>query len=224
MNLRPNTGLLIEVAGPAGSGKSTLVDLIVSRSPIRPGFEPCDIGCVPLALRRSRLIPASHVWTELRSGRLPREPLRSMVYVESWLNHGTTDADPTREPRLYDHGPFFRLATISEFGPPAGEAFQRWWMAMRDAWSETMTLVVWLDAQDATLLERIRARSRGHPVETLNDSDALTWLQRYRRAFDRALEPFHRARPDDLVRYDTTDLAPSALAASLRALIEARGG
>jgi RNase adaptor protein for sRNA GlmZ degradation len=95
---------------------------------------------------------------------------------------------------------------------------------MRDAWSGTMTLVIWLDAQDSILLARIRNRNRGHPCEALNDDEALAWLGRYRTAFESSLSIIRQLRPTDLVRFDTSSMSPDEIAESLIELIETRGG
>lgn len=218
------TNGVIEIAGPAGSGKSTLFDALSVRRPIHIGVRPFDRACVPLALRLLRHLPAGYMWGELRRGRIPREPLQSMVYLESWLRQLSGPEYLDSAPVLYDHGPFFRLATIQEFGPPAGAGLRVWWNSMREAWSGTMTLVVWLDAPDPVLLARIRERNRGHPCETMNDDEALAWLARYRTAFESALEVFRRLRPDDMVRFDTSSMSPDDIAASLAWRIETSRG
>jgi shikimate kinase len=214
-------GELIEVAGPAGCGKTTLVSSLSSRLPIRPGVTPCDRSCIPVALRLLPLLPAGYVWGELRHGRIPPEMLRSMVYLESWLSERSRRAYHDSAPVLYDHGPFFRLATLQALGP-RGTGLRRWWESMRDAWSGAITLVVWLDAPDEVLLERIRTRDREHACKRMSDDEARAWLGRYRDAFDAALEVLEERRPADVIRYDTSARSPGEIADSLLELLESR--
>ena len=221
MDSARRSGELIEIAGPAGCGKTTLVDALAARIPIHPGVTPCDRSCIPLALRLLPLLPASFVWDELRRGRVPREMLRSMVYVESWLSERSRREHHDSASVLYDHGPFFRLATLQAFGPQ-GTGLRHWWESMRDAWSGAMNLVVWLDAPDEVLLERIRARDRAHACKQMSDDEARAWLGRYRQAFDSALEVLEERRPADVVRYDTSTRNPDEIADSLLELIESR--
>ena len=91
---------------------------------------------------------------------------------------------------------------------------------MRNAWSATMSLVIWLDAPDSMLLERIRSRDRAHPCKEMSDGDASAWLGRYRAGFESSLAVLQLSRPADLVRIDTSRQRPDEIAASLVDLIE----
>ena len=223
------SGAVIELAGVAGSGKSTLFRTLAADQSIRDGVRPCDLACVTLAARRVGLLPAGFLWNELRRGRIPRETLQSMVYLESWLNHladpEAVDPGPAGPvPVVYDHGPFFRLAKLRAFGPTGGTAYQDWWESMREAWSAAMTQVVWLDAPDPVLLARIRKRNVGHPCEHMGDDEAFEWLGRYRDSFDESLRVFRDRHPASVLRFDTSGTIPEKTAASVVEWIGARGG
>lgn len=208
---------LIEIAGPAGCGKTTLVEAMATKTEIRSGIVPCDRSCLPLFIRLLPLLPAGFLRNELRHRRSVRDTVRSMVYLESWLR-----ASPEPGLTLFDHGPFFRLATLRAFGPFESPGFVGWWESMRAAWSERMTLVVWLDAPNDVLVRRIRTRDRAHACKTMEDDEAAEWLDGYRDAFDSALEVLAGIRRADIVRYDTSALSADAIAASLCELLEAR--
>jgi MoxR-like ATPase len=216
------SGEWIEIAGPAGCGKTTLVEALTTRIPTRPGVTKCGRACIPVALRLLPLLPAGFLWRELSHGRFPRDTLRSMVYLESWLLDRSRSEPGDTLPTLYDHGPFFRLATLQTFGPQGGEGLRRWWKSMRQAWSETMTLVVWLDAPDDLLLERIRARDRNHACKHMGDDEARAWLARYRAGFESALAVIEKHRPAEVVRYDTSVQRANEIADSLLELLESR--
>ena len=224
MEVGRRAGGIVEIAGVAGSGKSTLFRTIAATRPIHVGVRPCDRTCIPLAFRGLRLLPAGFIWSELRRGRFPRDLLQSMVYLESWLDHlsGPEYVDPA--PVLYDHGPFFRLAKIRAFGPPGGAALQGWWESVREAWSDTMTLVVWLDAPDPLLLERSRKRNVAHPCKQMSDEEGCDWLGRYRTAFDESLSVFRQRKPGDLVRFDTSSMTADEIATSLIERLGPRDG
>lgn len=222
MEAASSSSELIEIAGPAGCGKTTLVDALTARIPTRPGVTECGRSCVPVALRLMPLLPVGYLWTELLHGRFPRDTLRSMVYLEAWLLDRSRSESGDALPTLYDHGPFFRLATLELFGPRGGAGLDRWWGSMREAWSDAMTLVVWLDAPDEVLLERIRTRDRDHACKQMSDAAARTWLGRYRAGFESALAVLEERRPADVVRYDTSDKSPDEIADSLLELLASR--
>ena len=223
MGAARRSGELIEIAGPAGCGKTTLVEALAARISFRSGVTSCGPSCLPLALRLLPLLPSGYVWDEFKHGRIPRDTLRSLVYVEAWLLEQSRRDRADTDAVLFDHGPFFRLATIREFGPGGGAGIRRWWESMRDSWSETMTLVVWLDASDDVLLERIRSRDRDHACKQMGNDEARAWLGRYRDGFDSALAVLEQRRPADIARFDTSSRTPDEIAESLCELIEERG-
>lgn len=216
--------LVVELAGPAGSGKSTVVSVISARHPVRLGVTACDRACILPAVRLALLLPPGFLLTEIRRGELPPVTLRSMIYVERWLKQVSATRGGEISAVLYDHGPFFRLATIEAFGPPRSARLDAWWRSMREAWSTAIDLVVWLDADDPVLLERIRDRAREHPARQMGDAEAVAWIRRYRRGFESALAVVARRRPEDLVRIDSTNRSPDAIAEAVVARIEAHHG
>ena len=91
---------------------------------------------------------------------------------------------------MLDHGPVFRLASLSAFGPPmAGtRPFDRWWTGLARDWGRLLDVVVYLDAPDRVLLRRIEARARAHRIRGSSEDDAAEFLARYRAAYRRTLD------------------------------------
>lgn len=141
------------------------------------------------------------------------------MYLEFWLRELSGRWDRETASVLYDHGPFFRLAAIEEFGPPSSAGLRDWWESMREAWSAAIDLVIWLDAPDSLLLERIRIRDRAHPCKKMSDTDASAWLGRYRAGFESSFTVLQQRRPTALVRIDTSSMSPNEIAESLIDLV-----
>jgi len=205
----------VEIAGPAGSGKSTLTAALASRYRVRFGVRPCDPACLPLAVSRLHLLPWHRLLADALRGRLTREPLKSVVYLESWLRDVLRERNGPDAIVVYDHGPFYRLATLEALASPFSPRFCRWWDSMRRVWSTTLTTVVWLDAPNAVLLERIRGRRNGHPCEAMSAAEAGVWLDRYRLYFESALAVVRRDRPGSECRFDTSATSPDQMVSVL---------
>ena len=206
------TGRLVELAGPAGSGKTTLVTALCAADPtirvgLRTGHGAVAAGLLAASptLLRARTGAPGRWWTT--------GELRAIGYLAAWQRPaGHRPAGTT----LLDHGPTFRLASLLVGGPPMvrTRAFHRWWMRTSVAWGLLLDTVVWLDAADEVLIDRIRERDRDHRVREASDEDAGHFLAGYRTAYDATLDVLLRTGMR-VVRIDTSAAAPDVLAATL---------
>lgn len=212
----------MELLGPAGSGKTTLVEALRSRGlSFRDGVRPCDLACAPLAARALLRLPPGYALRALGEGRAagawwtPRDTLRSMVYLEHWMRRRGDAPLADGGAELFDHGPLFRLGTLWAWGPPRTARFVAWWEARRRAWQRRLSLVVWLDAPDRVLVDRIRRRDRPHPCREMSDAGARGWLEAYRAALRQSLAPVDAASAPEVVEFDTAALGAEAIATAL---------
>ena len=121
---------------------------------------------------------------------------------------------------MLDHGPVYRLASLSAFGPPmAGtRPFGRWWTGLARDWGRLLDVVVYLDAPDAVLLRRIEARARSHRIRGSGEDHAAEFLARYRGAYRLALDAV-TASGARVVELDTAASTPKALTTIVDAAI-----
>ena len=205
----------LELVGPAGSGKSTLYRALALRSPaIAPGVPFGSLGHVRFGLRQvASLLPA---WLASGDRFLDENELRSLSYVVGWAE-GVERGSAGATLAVFDHGPLFRIARLRAFGPRLVEsaAFRRWSEAAVRRWARLLEAVVWLDAPDALLAERIDARDERHRMKGREAGETRRFLAHYRATYDALLAEFAAAGGPEPIRVDTSREAPDAIAARL---------
>jgi hypothetical protein len=149
--------------------------------------------------------------------------VRGLVYLQAWRRELANRSSGTY---LLDHGPVFRLASIAAHGPPMARApvFRRWWTRTAQTWGRLLDGVVWLDAPDAVLLDRIDSRARTHRIRHAEPETARAFLARYRDAYDVVLDLVSQTGTP-VLRIDTSTRTPENLAATVRgSLLQEVGG
>jgi hypothetical protein len=109
-----------------------------------------------------------------------------MVYLRAWYD-ALLDRPPDCDVvTVLDHGPIFRLTLLLEFGPEITQSseYKRWWDKVLSQWVAMLDGVVWLDAPDGVLLERIRSRNVWHTLKDKPEVEAYEFLRRYRKSYE----------------------------------------
>jgi energy-coupling factor transporter ATP-binding protein EcfA2 len=218
---RGEGALLVEVMGPAGAGKTSLVRALRVLDPdVRAGLGVGRAAWVPILVARvARLLP---LWL-LRSPRgrwFTWNELKSMSFLDAWLR--AARRRPPGGAVVLDHGPVYRLARLRAFGPPLVRtpSFARWWRRCLEGWWGALDLIVHLDAPDEVLLERVGARGHWYLSGDGAVEEKVGFLHRYRRAFDETMSDAGRGGPT-VLRIRSDRAAPEAIAAQV--LRELRG-
>lgn len=187
--------LVVELAGPAGAGKSTLAQRLQEQLPA------CSLGLTidrkEEATALVRLAPAlaGRSWT--------RDQVRSLTYLEAWR------VDRADGVLLLDHGPLFRLAQLAT-PMRASARTRRTWTRLSRRWANLLDVVVWMDAPDEVLIDRIERREREHRVRGVATDTAARFLADYRASFRAALAALDGSTT--VIRLDTSTATPEALA------------
>ena len=214
---RAPTGAVVELAGPAGAGKTTLARALRDADPatsigLSTGRLRMARGLVVMAptLVATRLAAPGRFW----SG----DELRSLAYLTAWQ----AQIRARQEPGLLvlDHGPVFRLTSLAAYGPSMTETavFSRRWHRLAEQWGRVLDVVVWLDAPDDVLLGRIARREQAHRIRGAARAEGEAFLARYRAAYRTTLAAV-TGEGVRLVEVDTTVCPPGQLAAAVRAAV-----
>jgi hypothetical protein len=181
---------LIEIMGPAGAGKTSLVRALRDAEPgLRAGLGVPRRRWFPALLRR--LTPIFVLWlVRYRRDRwFTWNEMKSIAFLDAWLSV-VERPGAIRGPTVFDHGPVYRLARIREFGPMVARSdrFERWRVAALRRWLDALDVVVSLDAPDDVLLARVDRRGHWWLNADRPLADKHAFYARYRQAFETVLE------------------------------------
>ena len=201
--------LIMELVGPAGAGKTTLSRVLTHRNPkiqIGSDIELRKTKYVPVILRNTiSLLPV--FLRQIRHGRrFTWDEIKYLLYLEGWPDVLRQEATDRTSTVLLDHGPVFKLATLNEFGPEnlKTDDFEIWWNRMFKQWASTLDMVIWLDAPDLVLDQRINSRDQRHSVKGRSESEVVHFLARYRTSYEEILAKLRIAGGPRLLQFDTS--------------------
>ncbi len=185
--------VVVEILGVAGAGKSTLVRTLAQND---AGLINQDLPDV----RDPRMAPF-FFWNLLKltpilvkmmgaSERMvSRRELAWMAMVNGWDRLLARQRIRGHQAILLDQGPIYLITDLHILGPRIlqSEKIQPWWDAVYQRWRSAMNLVIWLDADDGVLAERICTRPDEHQVKGYSNREIFDFLALYRHWYDRVM-------------------------------------
>jgi AAA domain-containing protein len=202
---------LVELAGPAGAGKSATRRALIARSPAEGG----TVWGLPVSslLRNGMELAPSFIplWRQARSPLW--EETRHMVRLRT-LQRSLQRGGSAPNAIIFDEGPVFALARLRAFGHPImrSEGSEHWWRATVHEWAGLIDAVVVLDAPDEVLAQRIRSRAEDHEVKQAPDPELAAWMARFRQALNWVLARLVLENGMTVLRLDTSSDTPKQLA------------
>ncbi len=177
--------LVVEVAGPAGSGKSTVSRLLTERAQVvttsiwglpRPLYAASAVRVLPAIgalVGAARWLP----WEET-------EQLIRLDALDAFLRR-LPEPERSRGVVVLDEGPVFAFAWFRVLGHPCFRDGRRdaWWRAVLAHWAARLDVIVLLDGADPLLVDRLRSRDKGHPLKQSSDKELHEFAAAYRCAF-----------------------------------------
>ncbi|MGI0013701.1 MAG: hypothetical protein ACREBU_09710, partial [Nitrososphaera sp.] len=64
---------------------------------------------------------------------------------------------------------------------------EQWWRSMFEQWAFTLDILIWLNAPDTILVDRINTRSQRHAVKGKSELKAYTFLNDYRTSLEEVI-------------------------------------
>ncbi|HEX6614691.1 MAG TPA: hypothetical protein VF046_00155 [Gemmatimonadales bacterium] len=209
--LQPTRRLVVELAGPAAAGKTSLLLALGG------GDRQLHAGLrVPRHMHIATALSLAPTFLALHRpyGGLLRKEMKRITYLGS-LSRLLQDGRPTQDGAvILDEGAVYMLARLQVFGADRirSAAYARWWRGAIEAWARMLDLIVWLDAPDPILRARLRGRRQPHPAKALPDDGIDRFIATYRESYRRVVRALVEARgPEVLViRTDRESVAQIA--------------
>jgi thymidylate kinase len=211
----------IEIAGVAGTGKSTLVEALLERHPDwrsadfiharAPGhfryFAHSAPGIVGLLAHGVGRPVAS--WEEVKL----------FVYASEWQRYLRARPESESGVTLFDQGPLFALARLLWGGGAVTRSswFRSWKDRTVARWALELDTVVELTAPDYVLFARINEREKEHPAKGRSARETVEILAEHRRAYAEVLDDVERSGSVRLLRFDTSKHSLAEIADELSA-------
>lgn len=214
-NLQLGKQRVVEIVGPAGAGKTTLFQALDCYSEsIRLGNFPDvrKISDAPFFISNGiRVIPGQFRLYRLDSRQLTRREFAWMSILNGWSALLHKESDGGNKVIVLDQGPIYLMTEMRLFGPEylRQKSAERLWQDLYECWAATLDMVVWLDAAEEVLLERIRTRQQEHIVKNQSAAVVYEFLGRYRTEYEYILSVL-TARKSDLkiLKFDTERQGP----------------
>lgn len=200
---------VVEIVGACGSGKSTLTRAVTDHDPAHQLEEFLQFKKLDHLRSAAHSVPglANLLVAGLRARRLPDvTELKLIIYLMVW--HHRIRRSPVRGTRavVVDQGPVYALATLRRTNPPlpGTEPAGRWWRTVLAQWATTLDVIVWLDAPDDVLWERVQNRSEEHEIKGGPKESGIDFIKAYRDSFESTLEEFDHVGGPRIMRFNTS--------------------
>ena len=212
--------LVAELVGPAGAGKSALSNWLARR----PGVTRASVWNLPRGRwlwNAVRSLPTL-LSVGVRARPFPWEDMRYLIRLRT-LRQVVERRRAEHVPLVVlDEGPVFALAWLRLFGHQRrrGDALAPWRKQLLEEWAAVLNLVVLVNAPEALLMERIRAREKPHRVKHRTDEEIGAFLAAYRGAFDEVIAALTAQHGVQVVTLDSDGAAIDRTAERLLELLE----
>jgi shikimate kinase len=215
-----NKSFVAEIIGPAGSGKTTLLQLLRNGNNVRTGLSVWGLPLPLLFASAFSSLPNLAAFCRQRKP-FSWEDLKLVVQHNALLRLISVEGTKGYRALLVDEGAVFALAKLRAFGgADAAIASEAWMQGLLNKVAPSLDAVIWLDAADAVLAQRIREREKDHRMKDKSDAEIQKHLSLYRGSFERVVDELRQRNGLKVFKFSTDELPMEQIAA--RVLLQAR--
>ena len=149
-----------------------------------------------------------------------------MVYVTEWHRFLNRKPEYDHGCTLLDQGPIYALVRLKAESKVAATnpAFEEWWNQMLDLWAGQLSAIVWLDAPDQVIWDRINERMQRHKTKGEPPDVGRRFITKYRQLFEEVLDHINTPGGPEILRFDTSEMGSEQTAEQLGPIMEAHSG
>jgi deoxyadenosine/deoxycytidine kinase len=202
--------VVAEIVGPAGAGKSTLTKVLRERDDsLRTGLSVWGLPPTLLCLNAILSLPR-FVGLYRSRGRIRRDEVKLIVRLSALHQLLGRESSKNYRTLLLDEGTIFALVKLLAFSDNANgngngrsNHLDAWTQSLLNRWARRLDAVIWLDAPDEVLAERIRSRGKSHRVKDKSDAEIFAFLARYRESYERVISELNARHGLKVIRFST---------------------
>jgi thymidylate kinase len=202
-----NQPQLVEIVGAAGAGKTTILSALSKHNKdVRPVYGFRHWRYIPFYIGHTiLLLPFLLVQGLKGRWHSPREINRMIRLTAS---HKILEREVAKGGVniLLDQGPIYTLSVLAGFGSEQtkNKDFVKWSEEILQQWTKTLDLIIWVDAPDEVLLERIQTREKTHLVKDRSNQEAIEFLKQFRTVYKQTIEKLAANGKAKVIFYDTS--------------------
>ena len=214
--------LVVELVGVWGSGKSSLAKSLATRDGSVRAAPP--VWALPkrlLAIGGLQVLGA--VLSLLRRGRgIPWKETRQLMRLRALYHHLEILRRDDCRVVVVEDGPALILSWLrgAAHGATVGGDMPRWWSSVVKRWSETVDIVVFLDAPQRVLTQRVLARAQANPFKGRLEDELSAELERARGAYVHVISDLQAYEAPTFLSFRTDQRSVDDIADELLATFE----
>ena len=206
-----------EIIGPAGAGKTTLTQLLRNRNNVRVGLSVWKLPLWRLSVSALSSLPDLFTFCRRRE-HLSWDDLKLVIQHNALLRLISREGAKGYRAVLMDEGNVFALAKLRAFGSDVVKRNEVGSMQnLVNKVVPALDAVIWLDAPDLVLAQRIRERNKDHRMKNKSDAEITEHLSLYRNSFEGVVDDLRTRNGSSLqvLRFSTDQQALEQIAESV---------